>query len=172
MLSIPNNSFLNGWYKFLPRNVMDLTLDIKFPWSAFRGAGVLELLSLSLVDLFSEDRSISLDWSLRFVSRRRLMDASRSTGAITHAKGRLKNNATHPSLKRNRPTAPLFLPPPLPFLPWLLATVYCQFSRAKKKKKKATHADEIMRACRISKHGTFYRSGIKQGGTLCTLFAR
>lgn len=168
MLSIPNNSFLNGWYKFLPRNVRHKISLICVSRRRCSRAS----LSLSLVDLFSEDRSISLDWSLRFVSRRRLMDASRSTGAITHAKGRLKNNATHPSLKRNRPTAPLFLPPPLPFLPWLLATVYCQFSRAKKKKKKATHADEIMRACRISKHGTFYRSGIKQGGTLCTLFAR
>lgn len=120
-----------------------------------------KLLSLSLsLDLVSEGRSIS-----RLICP--FYQSTSTDGCVAihwrdNRHGRLKNTGgqCHPP-SPERPTAPWPLCSSLAFVPWLLATVYCQFSRAKKKKK-PTSCDEIMRAV-TSRNGTFYRSGIKQG---------
>lgn len=132
-------------YKILPRWIWS-NLDVsKFPRSRRRcsRSSFLSLVDLVLISSFYQSTSI---------------DGSRS-GAIKNTGGQCHP----PSLER--PTAPWPLCSSLPFLPWLLATVYCQFSRAKRRKKEKTEpkCDEIVRPV-TSRNGTFYRSGIKPRG--------
>lgn len=129
-------------YKILPRWIWSNVS--KFLRSRCRCSRSSFLSLVDLVSISSFYQSTSIDGSRS--------GAIKNTGGQCHP----------PSLER--PTAPWPLCSSLPFLPWLLATVYCQFSRAKRRKKKTEpKCDEIVRPV-TSRNGTFYRSGIKPRG--------
>ena len=121
---------LNEYLKDNLSYAFEITVEYKIlPWwiwsrrfkiSSIEMQVLEKLFSLSLVDLVS----ISSFYQSTSIDECVTIWRDKNIGGQCHP----------PSLER--PTAPWPLCSSLPFLPWLLATVYCQFSRAKRRKKK------------------------------------
>lgn len=113
MLSIPNNSFLNGWYKFLPRNVRHKISLICVSRRRCSRAS----LSLSRWSLFG--RSIDLSRLISPFRQSTSTDGCVSIHWRDNARQRPAKKQRHPPLAQEEPTHCPFVPPSAAAVPSL-----------------------------------------------------